>query len=107
MTRLTLSCAILLQAGLPSFAQADPLSEGRRMAEMFFRGETGAIWTASTPEMQQAFGSQDNLATIREDVSDAFGTEEKSSRNAWKTGLAMMFSPGFRVGQTPLPRWRW
>lgn len=77
MTRLTLSCAILLQAGLPSFAQADPLSEGRRMAEMFFRGETGAIWTASTPEMQQAFGSQDNLATIREDVSDAFGTEEQ------------------------------
>lgn len=68
--------AALALAGMSAAAQADPLSAGQRMAERFLHGDIDAIWSASTPEMQKALGSAENLAALHEDVLAGFGAEE-------------------------------
>lgn len=75
MYRNSVIAAALVLFGMPVAAQADPLSEGRRMAERFLHGYVDAIWSASTPEMQQAFGSATNLAALRDDLLADFGDE--------------------------------
>ncbi|MDF3607282.1 hypothetical protein PE067_14780 [Paracoccus sp. DMF-8] len=77
MTQLNLGiAAVLAFAGMSVAAQADPLSAGQRMAERFLHGDVEAIWSASTPEMQQAFGSAGNLAALHDDLLADFGTED-------------------------------
>lgn len=68
--------AVLALAGMSVAAQADPLSAGQRMAERFLHGDVDAIWSASTPEMQQAFGSAGNLAALHDDLLADFGAED-------------------------------
>lgn len=67
---------VLALAGLSVAAQADPFSVGQRIAERFLQGDFDAIWSASTPEMQQAFGSTGNLAALHDDLLADFGTED-------------------------------
>lgn len=71
---LALATAMAMN-GLPVAAQADPLSAGRRMAERFLHGDVDAIWSASTAEMQQAFGSAANLAGLHDRLLADFGSE--------------------------------
>lgn len=68
--------AILAMTGLSDAANADPLSAGQRMAERFLHGDVDAIWSASTPEMQQEFGSTENLAALHDDILTDFGAED-------------------------------
>lgn len=56
--------------------QADPLTTGRRIADTFVDGDIQVIWSASTPDMQKAFGSVDDLTTLRENLLSKFGSEE-------------------------------
>ncbi|MFT3691400.1 hypothetical protein [Paenirhodobacter sp.] len=46
------------------------------MAETFLRGDVEVVWSASTPDMQEAFGSVGRLASLRDEVLAGFGTEE-------------------------------
>lgn len=68
--------AALALVGMSVAVQADPLSAGQRMAERFLHGDVDAIWPASTPEMQKAFGSAGNLAALRDDLLAGFGDED-------------------------------
>lgn len=68
--------AALSQIVIAVPVQADPLLTGRRAAEMFLGGDMAAVWSASTPEMQKALGSVENLASIRDDLLTDFGTED-------------------------------
>lgn len=72
---LGISAALAL-VGMSVAAQADPLLEGQRMAERFLHGDVDAIWSASTPEMQQAFGTAGNLAELHDDLLADFGAED-------------------------------
>ncbi|RWR04714.1 M23 family metallopeptidase [Paenirhodobacter populi] len=76
MQRNRVIAATLVLVGMSVAAQADPLSAGQRMAERFLHGDVGAIWSASTPEMQKAFGSAGNLAALRDDLLAGFGDED-------------------------------
>ncbi|RWR25694.1 M23 family metallopeptidase [Sinirhodobacter populi] len=76
MQRNRVIAAALALVGMSVAAQADPLSAGQRMAERFLHGDVGAIWSASTPEMQKAFGSAGNLAALRDDLLAGFGDED-------------------------------
>lgn len=62
--------------GLSVSAQADTLSTGQRVAEQFLDGDVEAIWSASTPQMQQALGSAGNLAAVHDDLLADFGVED-------------------------------
>ncbi|MEO0909187.1 MAG: M23 family metallopeptidase [Pseudomonadota bacterium] len=77
MQRWKLLLAALFQLGLPMSAQADPLTEGRRIADLFLAGQVEAIWSASTQEMQQALGSPDDLAALRKSLLTELGTEDE------------------------------
>lgn len=67
--------ATLALAGMSVSAQADAISAGKRMAERFLHGDVDAIWSASTPEMQKAFGSVGILAAMHDDLLARFGAE--------------------------------
>ncbi|MEI6099695.1 MAG: M23 family metallopeptidase [Alphaproteobacteria bacterium] len=62
--------------GRSGAAQGDPLLAGQRRAEQFLDGDVGAIWSASTPQMQQVFGTAGNLAAWRADLLANYGAEE-------------------------------
>ncbi|MBM1813819.1 M23 family metallopeptidase [Pseudosulfitobacter pseudonitzschiae] len=68
--------AALALVGLSVAAQADPMSAGQQTAERLLRGDVGAIWSALTPEMQESFGSAQNLAALRDDLLAGFGDED-------------------------------
>lgn len=85
-------------------AKADPLSAGQRMAERFLHGDVDAIWAASTPEMQQVFGSVGNLAALHRDLLADFGAEDSilSERADAQTGYDV-YTRVSRWTQTPAP----
>ncbi len=66
----------LILASMTISAQAEPLSMGQRMAERFLRGDVEIVWSASTQEMQRAFGSAENLAALRDALAADFGVEQ-------------------------------
>ncbi len=96
--------AALALVGMSVSAQADPLSMGQRMAERFLHGDVEVIWSASTPEMQQAFGSTRNLATLRDDLLANFGAEQAilSERTAEQAGHDV-YTRISRWTETPAP----
>lgn len=51
------------------------MNKGRHIIELFYAGEVLAIWSASTPDMQKAFGSYDSLEKLRDKLIAQFGTE--------------------------------
>lgn len=57
-------------------AAAAPLDLGRQMADAFVRGEVAAVWGASTPAMQQALGSVDDLRILQGRLATTFGHQE-------------------------------
>lgn len=72
----------ILAAALAAFgfalpARADSLEAGRRAAEAFLSGDVESLWTASTPEMREAFGSPEDLAAFRREALAALGAEEE------------------------------
>ena len=79
----------IVQLGLTMSAQANPMLEGRRIANMFHDGDIQAIWSASTPDMQKAFGSLNDLGELRNNLIAQFGTEDEllSERAATQVGF--------------------
>lgn len=96
--------AVLALIGMSVSAQADPLSAGQRMTERFLHGDVDAIWSASTPEMQQTFGSDENLAALHDDLLADFGAEDAilSERVEEQAGLDV-YTRVSRWTQTPVP----
>ncbi|RJE89257.1 M23 family metallopeptidase [Paracoccus onubensis] len=76
MNRWTLLIGVLAQAGAALSAQADPLSAGQQVSEAFLRGDVESVWTRSTPDMQEAFGSIDDLTSLQDGLLSDLGTEE-------------------------------
>ncbi len=59
-----------------SAAQAiDPLEEGRKLTAQFYAGEIAPIWARMNERMQSGLGSEQNLATFRQQVEAQLGTE--------------------------------
>lgn len=83
--------AVLALAVLSGPLRADPLALGQRMAESFLSGGIDLVWSAATPQMQQAFGSPENLEALRHDLSEDFGAEHTilSERTAEQAGHAV------------------
>lgn len=95
---------ILIFTGMSVSAQADPLSLGRRMAEGFLSGYVEIVWSSSAREMQQAFGSAENLAALRDDLLADFGSEQAvlSERTAEQAGHDV-YTRVSRWTETPAP----
>jgi len=91
-------------ACMPSAMQADPLSAGRQMAEQFLHRDIDAIWSASTHEMQQLFGSTGNLAVLHDDLVADYGKEETVlSESTEQSGYYKVYRRISRWTQTPEP----
>ena len=73
--RLIAAIAFALAALVSAAFGADTQTAGREKSEAFLRGDTAAIWQAMTPEMQQALGSEANLAAFRSSLTSDFGEE--------------------------------
>jgi len=58
----------------PSTAVMD---RGRELTALFYKGETGQIWSRMTPEMQNMLGSEEKLAAFRQQVDGQLGAETK------------------------------
>jgi hypothetical protein len=57
--------------------QGDPaMHAGRELAELFLRGDTGAVWARMSPQMRTALGSADALARFRAQVGRDLGEEQ-------------------------------
>lgn len=105
MKQLTLGIpAALLLTGISGVATAASLSAGQRMAERFLRGEVDAIWSAATPEMQEAFGSAQSLAAFHGELLANFGSEDivLSERMDAQSGLEI-YTRVSRWTQAPTP----
>lgn len=76
MNRWTLLIGVLAQAGAALSAQADPLSAGQQVSEAFLGGDVKSVWTRSTSDMQEAFGSIGDLTSLRDGLLSDLGTEE-------------------------------
>ena len=48
---------------------------GRGMAERFLRGQVAEVWHGLSPEVQQLFGSPEDLHGFREELTTSFGEE--------------------------------
>lgn len=94
----------LALAGILGAAQADPLSAAQRMAERFLLGDVDAIWSASTPEMQEAFGTVGKLAVLHDDLMADFGAEATilSERTDEQAGY-VVYTRVSRWTQAPAP----
>lgn len=100
---LVIAAAFAL-VSMSAAVQADPLSAGRRMAELFLHGDVDAIWSASTPEMQKTLGSAGNLAAVHGDLLADFGAEETilSERTDEQSGYDV-YTRVSRWTQAPTP----
>ena len=53
------------------------MDRGRELTALFYKGETGQIWSRMTPEMQNMLGSEEKLAAFRQQVDGQLGAETK------------------------------
>jgi hypothetical protein len=58
-------------------ANSDPLIKGQKIASQFLNNDLSSIWSESTQEMRDAFGSVDELKKFQKNVFSEFGLEQK------------------------------
>ncbi len=73
MRRLAAALALFIPA--TAALGVDAQSAGREMSDAFLGGNIAAVWVAMTPQMQQAFGSAEDVQGFRDEVGRQFGTE--------------------------------
>ena len=66
----------------------DALHEGRRLTSMFYDGQLPQVWMTMTDGLKRAFGSQERLSTLRQQVETNFGVEvavlDERMRDIWR-----------------------
>ena len=71
-----LSTALFLVLGTVAVAAGGTsLETARGMAESFLRGQVAEVWHGLSPEVQQLFGSPEDLQGFREELTTSFGEE--------------------------------
>lgn len=66
-----------LTSTTPAASQDDPVVQaGRELSQLFLQGDTDAVWTRMSPQMQAALGSAAALAQFRAKLAQDLGEEQ-------------------------------
>ena len=74
------ACLPIILLSLFTQANAEewsPLTDARTVVKRFYDGDTEALWSRMTPDMQKALGHEANLLTVRDSLAAQLGTETR------------------------------